>query len=85
MNDSSTTYHHTISVHSNTNQQLKNARAHSNNDESSIKNFKEVNDDFNKNIKDLEHFYYMNVKLKKTINELIQFYFINDQESNKNI
>lgn len=82
MNESSTTYHHTISMHSNTNQQLKNARIQTSHDESIIKNVREVYDDINKNVKDLEHFYYMNLKLKKMINELIQFYFINDQESN---
>jgi len=81
MNESSTTYPHTMSMHSNSNQQMKNVRVHSNHDESIIKTNKEVNDDINKNLKDLEHFYYMIIKLKKTINDLIQFYFINDQES----
>ncbi len=81
MNESSTTNNQTMSVHSISNQQLKNARAHINHDESIIKIVKDVNDDVNKNMKDLEHFYYMNIKLKKTINELIQLYFINDQES----
>ena len=78
----SSTYHHTISMHSNSNQQMKNARVLINHDESIIKTNKDVIDDINKSIKDLEHFYYINIKLKKTINELVQFYFINDQESN---
>ncbi len=82
MNESSTTNHHTMSIHSNSIQQQKNARAQTSYDESIMKIFKEINEDINKNIKDLEHFYYMNMKLKKMINELIQFYFMNEQESN---
>lgn len=83
MNESTTIYHHTNSIQSNSNQQIKNVRSHTSHDESLLKTVKEVNDDINKNLKDLEHFYYMNIKLKKTINEMIQFYFINDQESKK--